>query len=182
MTREIQNTNVTFIISEEVSLLVKALFSVASLLMETISNVRTHFYKSQEPLNLLFLENYIMHLLWGGSHRVTLLLARPWLWFPLWTLAVKFLSSWWTWRSCSRRCIPVRSRTWRGQPSMPPRQKFRTAGSNWIRLRRTRGTQSWGSTTMKPRLCAACRCPLGRRLGLRHENKEFSNPTEHEIL
>ena len=43
MTREIQNTNVTFIISEEVSLLVKALFSVASLLMETISNVRTHF-------------------------------------------------------------------------------------------------------------------------------------------
>ena len=43
MTREIQNTNVTFIISEEDSLLVKALFSVASLLMETISYVRTHF-------------------------------------------------------------------------------------------------------------------------------------------
>ena len=47
ITPEIQNTNVTFIASEEVSLLVKALFSVASLLMETFSYVRTHFYKNQ---------------------------------------------------------------------------------------------------------------------------------------
>ena len=72
MTREIQNTNVTFIISEAVSLLVKALFSVTSLLMETFSYVRTHFYR--------WIYVVLGHILFG-SHGSTLgsLLGLIWL-------------------------------------------------------------------------------------------------------